>query len=160
MSTTNRKSPGTSSKKTSDSAVLFFRLTDEPIDIPGEKKRIQRPDVGAVVCFEGRVREQNNDRQVDALEYSAYPELTEQVGTALLHRARERFDINHAVLVHRTGRLDLTECAVLIAVGSAHRKEAFRAGEWLIDETKKRLPVWKKEMYEDGSEAWINHPER
>ncbi len=93
---------------------------------------------------------------MEALEYEAYGPLAEKEGARIVAEAGTRFRIVGAVCVHRTGRLGLGELAVWIAVLAGHRDEAFAACRYIIDETKARVPLWKKEHYADGATEWIN----
>jgi molybdopterin synthase catalytic subunit len=113
------------------------------------------PAAGGFVLFEGRVRDHNDGRSVLGIEYEAYAEMAEAQGEALLAEARERFGILEARAIHRVGQLAIGDAAVWVGVAAAHRGEAFRACEFIMDEIKKRLPIWKKEHYANGDRAWI-----
>ena len=129
-----------------------FALSDNPLD-PALLAALLRSDrAGAFVSFEGRVRGTDGNRAIVALEYEAYPGLCQTEGAAILHEAlREIID---ARCVHRVGRLAVGDAAVWIGVIAGHRDEAFRVCRFIIDEVKRRLPIWKKEHYADGSSAW------
>lgn len=132
---------------------MDFELVDHPIQpstcgfAPGS--------AGAVVTFEGLVRNVNEGRPVVALEYSVYPELALKEGEKILEEARQRFPLEAVKAVHRVGRLEIGDLAVWIAVASGHRGEAFEACRWIIDEIKERVPLWKKEIYADGDSGWL-----
>ncbi len=111
--------------------------------------------VGGLVTFEGLVREHNEGKTVVALEYSAYPSLAAREGQRIVDEASARFELQAAVCAHRTGRLRLGEAAVRVWAAAAHRGEAFAGCEYIIHEVKVRLPIWKKETYLDGSQAWV-----
>ena len=132
----------------------MFRLTREPIDIQKTVESIQKPEDGAVVVFDGAVRNHSKDKSVRYLEYDAYESMAikklEEVGV----RARSRYAIRDIAIVHRLGRLDVGECSVAIVVASAHRGPAFEACRFAIDTIKEIVPIWKKEFYENG-EVWI-----
>ena len=132
----------------------MFRLTREPIDIRKIADSLQRPEDGAVVLFEGIVRNNAQDKAVRFLEYDAYESMAlkklEEIGA----RARSEYAIRDIAIVHRLGHMDIGECSVAIAVASAHRGPAFDACRFAIDTIKKIVPIWKKEYYEDG-EVWI-----
>ena len=134
---------------------LMFSISNAPIDTDALKRLVNTPEAGAYVAFEGWVRENNESKQVSALEYEAYEELAVKEGQKILEEAR-KFDILKAHCVHRTGPLKIGELAVIVVVSSAHRKEAFVACEFIINEIKKRVPIWKKESYADGSTSWVN----
>lgn len=114
------------------------------------------PGAGAYVGFEGRARNRNEGRDVERLEYEAYAPLAEKEGERIIAEARERWPIIAARCVHRTGVLEIGECAVWVGVVSPHRDEAFAACRYIIDEVKMRLPIWKKEHYTDGDSGWVN----
>ncbi len=138
--------------------MTSFYITDRPIDGDALLEEVRSDSAGAVVTFEGRVREENDDRSVKALSYQIYPELARRTAEDLMEEARSNWNVEHIAIATRTGRLEVKEASIWIAVSAAHRKEAFRACEELIDEIKERLPVWKKEIYRDGTERWINRP--
>jgi molybdopterin synthase catalytic subunit len=108
------------------------------------------------VTFEGWVRDHNDGLPVLALDYEAYAPLAEKEGERILAEAREKFAIVGAVCIHRVGSLRIGDLAVWVGVSAAHRGAAFDACRFVIDETKARVPVWKKEHYADGDTAWIN----
>lgn len=110
---------------------------------------------GGFVTFEGRVRDHNEGRSVLAIEYEAFDAMAESEGIALLAEARRQFDILDARAIHRVGRLEIGDVAVWIGAAAVHRREAFQACEFIIDEIKERLPIWKKEHYADGDSEWV-----
>lgn len=114
------------------------------------------PAVGGFCVFEGWVRSENEGRTVARLEYEAYEPLARTEGDKVLLEAHSRFPYLSALCVHRTGLLELGDCAVWVGVTAAHRDEAFKACRYIIDEIKVRLPIWKKEHYVDGSSGWVN----
>ncbi len=133
-----------------------FRISGQPLD-PGELKHaLEHEAAGACVCFEGWVRDHNEGERVTALEYEAHEPVAVKEGAKVLAEARERFDISTAACVHRTGRLEIGECAVWVGVSAAHRGAAFEACRYVIDEIKARLPIWKKEHYAGGASGWVN----
>ncbi len=136
----------------------MVRLQQEPID-PGALIEAVRGDAdGAVALFLGTVRDQHDGRQVERLEYHAYPEMAESELRGLEQQALQRFEVSKVALVHRTGSLEIGECSVAVAVGAPHRAPAFEACRFLIDTLKHSVPIWKKEFYDDG-EAWIEGDE-
>ena len=110
---------------------------------------------GALVVFEGIVREHSRGKQVRALVYEAYGSMAQKQIEQLAEEAARRWPITNLAVVHRTGTLQVGEVSVVIAVGAPHRGEAFDACEWLIDELKRTVPIWKKEIYTEG-EAWVD----
>ncbi len=137
---------------------MMFRLSQEALDTAALARDLTSDAAGALVVFEGRVRDHNEGRQVESLEYEAYRELAEKEGEAVLRQAIERFEIMEARCVHRTGLLTIGEIAVWIGVLGAHRDSAFGACRFVIDEVKRRVPVWKREHYSDGSTEWRDSP--
>jgi molybdopterin synthase catalytic subunit/molybdopterin converting factor small subunit len=111
---------------------------------------LERPEDGAIVMFDGIVRDHSRDRRTLHLEYEAYEEMALRELRALAEDAVERFAIRDVALVHRLGRLEIGESSVFIAVFSEHRADAFAACRFLIDTLKRTVPIWKKEYFEDG----------
>ena len=133
-----------------------FSLSGIAIDACALSGELGSATVGAIVTFEGRVRDRNEGRAVNGLTYQAYAELAEAEGARIIEEARERFQIAQAVCVHRVGELALGELAVWVGVSAAHRDAAFSACRYIIDEVKSRVPIWKREHYADGSLAWVD----
>jgi len=117
--------------------------------------RIKQPEDGAVVVFEGIVRDHTRGRRTLHLDYEAYEPMARRKLEELAKEALERFEVREVTLVHRLGRLQHSETSVLIAVASAHRAAAFDACRWLIDTLKKTVPIWKKEHFADGA-VWAD----
>lgn len=132
-----------------------FALTTETIDPTAWAKRTASPSCGGFASFEGWVRDHDHGRQVLHLEYEAYETLCRRLGPSILHEAVRRFGVVRAMAVHRTGRLEIGDVAVWVGVASPHRKEAFQACSWIIDEIKRTLPIWKKEHFRDGTAQWV-----
>jgi len=114
-----------------------------------------RPEDGALVIFDGIVRNNSDGRQTLYLEYEAFLELAIRQMEALIKHAVEHFGIRDAWIVHRLGRVEISETSVLIVVASEHRAQAFDACRWLIDSLKTTVPIWKKESFTDGS-VWAS----
>ncbi len=135
----------------------MIQLTDQPIDAAAVLQAVRSPDAGAVVLFLGTVREMTDGRRTVALDYECYPEMAEKSMAKLEAQARKKWPLVGCVLVHRTGRLELGEASVAVAVSTPHRRDAFEAGGWLIDTLKQVVPIWKKENWADGQTQWV-HP--
>ena len=133
----------------------MFRLTTDPIDSSALRAAAGDPHAGAVSVFEGTVRNHHQGRQVVRLEYEAHAAVAEKEGQRIVDDAIERFGLDCAQAIHRTGSLEIGESAVIVAVSSPHRAESFEACRFIIDEIKHRLPIWKKEFYPDGSSDWV-----
>ena len=136
----------------------MFAISKAPIDIAGLRRELEAMGVGALVCFEGRVRDHNDGRAVDGLSYQAYVELAEAEGRRIVDEARDKFAVEHIVCVHRIGDLALGDIAVWAGVSAAHRAAAFDACRYVIDQVKARVPIWKREHYVQGASAWL-HPD-
>jgi molybdopterin synthase catalytic subunit len=134
----------------------MFELTGEEIDIIAAGRRLASPESGALVSFAGCVRNHNEGRSVDYLEYEAYPALAQREADSVLAEARSLFAVIDIYCVHRVGKLAVGDLAIWIGVLSSHRAEAFSACRYVIDEIKARLPIWKKEHYTDGTSTWVN----
>lgn len=133
-----------------------MQLCAVPI-LPDElRDRLLDPAAGGYVAFEGWIRNENEGHTVLRLEYEAYEPLAITEGERVIAEARQRWPLRHAACVHRTGLLEIGECAVWVGVASAHRDEAFAACRYIIDQVKVRLPIWKKEHYADGHSGWVN----
>ena len=124
-------------------------IVREIIDTAGTVAGLKRGEDGAVLVFEGVVRNQTRGRKTLYLDYEAYEEMALEQMESLADQALQKFQIRDAAIVHRLGRLEIGETSVLIAVASAHRAAAFDACRWLIDTLKRTVPIWKKEYFED-----------
>jgi molybdopterin synthase catalytic subunit len=133
---------------------MLFEVTDKPLEPERLFQHVRQDAAGAVVLFYGVVRDNNLGRNVEYLEYDAYPEMATKVMTQLVGELREKWAITDVAIQHRTGRLEIGETSLLVAVSSPHRREAFEAGHWLVNRFKDVVPVWKKEVFE-GGEEWI-----
>lgn len=135
----------------------MVRLTAEPIDHASLTAAVCRPGCGAVVTFLGTVRDLTEGRETTALDYEAYPGMAEKKLTEIEAETRGRWPVGEMVLVHRTGRLDVGEVSVAVAVSCPHRAQAFEACRHAIDRLKEIVPIWKKENWADGGTEWV-HP--
>jgi len=133
----------------------YSLIVREVIDTSRIVDGLKRGEDGAVLVFEGVVRNQTRGRQTLYLDYEAYEEMALEQMESLASQALERFQIRDVAIVHRLGRLKISETSVLIAVLSAHRAAAFEACRWLIDTLKRTVPIWKKEHFEDGA-VWAD----
>lgn len=134
----------------------MFLLIHDPIDPAPLLARCRTSASGALATFEGTVRDHNAGLPVCGLDYDSYAPLAVAEGTRILSAAKDRFDIHEAVCVHRVGTLDIGETAVYIAVSAAHRGPAFAACQYIIDEVKARVPIWKRERYTAGTAQWLD----
>jgi len=136
----------------------FVEITREPIDIGGLRARLLSGESGAVVIFDGVARNNTKGRATLYLEYEGYNEMAMRTFEQICREAHERWPISRVGIVHRLGRIEITESSVVIVVTSAHRKVAFEACHYAIDRLKKIVPIWKKEYFEDGA-VWVENPE-
>ena len=132
----------------------MFRVTRKAIDLQELLDFVTDPAAGAIVTFTGTTRDNNEGRRVIALDYEAYPEMAEKELARLGEEAKKRWSIQRMAIVHRIGPVQITEPSVIIAVSAAHRADAFEACRFAIEEIKKSVPIWKKEVFE-GGEVWI-----
>ena len=138
----------------SESSNDFFELTTEPIDVGAVARRVVLPECGATVTLDGYAREWTKGRRTLYLVYETYAPMALRELERLGREAHERFAIAHVGIVHRTGRLEIGETSLVIAVSAPHRRAAFEACEWAIRELKRTVPIWKKEVFADG-EVWV-----
>lgn len=132
-----------------------FQLVSEAIDIAVLAAELNDPAAGAVVTFDGRVRNHNMGREVAALEYQAYPALAVPTGQRIIEEEAVRHGLLGVLAVHRTGPLVIGDAAVWVGVSSAHRGAAFDGARAIMERLKYELPIWKKETYRDGSNEWV-----
>ncbi|HEY8765693.1 MAG TPA: molybdopterin converting factor subunit 1 [Dehalococcoidia bacterium] len=137
----------------------LFEVTPEPLDPQRVVEAVRRNEAGAVALFYGIVREQNLGRRVVYLKYDAYPEMAVKVMREIATEVRSQWPVSEIAVQHRTGRLEIGETSLLVAVSSAHRGEAFEACHAYVDRLKERVPIWKKEVFE-GGEEWIEREAR
>jgi molybdopterin synthase catalytic subunit len=133
----------------------YASIVREAIETPRTIASLKSGEDGAVVVFEGVVRNQTRGRKTLYLDYEAYEEMALDQMESLAAQALQQFHIRDVAIVHRLGRLEIRETSVLIAVASAHRAAAFDACRWLIDTLKRQVPIWKKEHFEDGA-VWAD----
>ncbi|HEX6924451.1 MAG TPA: molybdenum cofactor biosynthesis protein MoaE [Longimicrobiaceae bacterium] len=136
--------------------AITCSITDQPIDAAAILNSAISPSDGAALLFLGVVRNHNEGREVGHLEYSAFREMAERVLAEIAREAAERWETGDITVVHRIGRLDLGEASVAIAVASPHRDAAYQASRYIIEELKRRAPIWKKEGYLEGESAWLS----
>lgn len=134
----------------------IFEITREPIDIQDLRARLLEGDSGAVVVFDGVARNNTKGRATLHLEYEGYEPMALRTMEQIGREVHERWPINRVSIIHRLGRIDITESSVVIVITSAHRKIAFEACHYAIDRLKKIVPIWKKEYFEDGA-VWVEN---
>lgn len=134
----------------------MFTICKDPLETMELKNCLSNPQSGAMVTFEGWVRNHNDGLGVSALEYEAFEELCISEGLKIIEEAKAKFKVFEVKCIHRVGLLNIGEMAVWVGASSAHRKASFDACQYLIDELKVRLPIWKKEYYLSGHHEWVN----
>ena len=137
-----------------DSSSHLIQMVRSPIQIERLINQLQQPEDGAVVVFDGIVRNHSQGRKTLYLEYEGYEPMALKKMKEIEESARNRWPVNRIGIVHRLGRLEIGEASVVIVVTSAHRKAAFEACQHVIDTLKKTVPIWKKEFFADG-EVWV-----
>lgn len=143
----------------SGGSVRLFEVTDQPLSLDEVASRVAAPDRGGITVFAGTVRGITGDVETECLEYEAYPEMAEQVLAGIGADVQRQWPAVSAVsIVHRVGRLNIGEVAVVIAVAAAHRADTFPACQYAIDRVKQIAPLWKREVGPDGS-SWVEGPE-
>jgi molybdopterin synthase catalytic subunit len=133
----------------------MVELTDKKISIDEILDHLEDNSSGGVVLFLGRVRDHAEGKAVREMDYEAYPSMASAKMREIENTASEKWPIRKIAIVHRTGNLKLGEVSVVVAVASAHRKDAFEACRFAIDTLKETVPIWKKEYFVDG-EAWVD----
>lgn len=131
------------------------RVVETPLDAGELQALVMETGHGAVVMFHGVVRDHHEGHAVTSLEYSAYLPMAEAALEDIIHEAQQRWQV-HVEVRHRIGRLAVGDTSVLVAAAGAHREEAFMACRHVIDEVKARVPIWKRELYVDGREVWVD----
>ncbi|MGH9355197.1 MAG: molybdenum cofactor biosynthesis protein MoaE [Terriglobia bacterium] len=131
----------------------FYEITREAIVTSAIAGRLKAPEDGALVVFEGIVRNHSHGRATAYLEYEAYEPMANRTLREIGEEAKRKFSIDRLAVVHRVGRIGIGETSVAVIVASAHRAAAFEACRYAIDELKRRAPIWQKEFRQDGS-AW------
>ncbi len=130
-------------------------LTAETIDVHSVLAMVQSPSRGGIASFVGVVRDHHQGRSVVRLTYSAYAPMVEAECARVVSEAEQRWPVTVA-LRHRIGTLEVGEVAIAVAVGAGHRDAAFEACRHVVDEVKRRAPIWKRELYADGGTAWVD----
>ncbi len=133
---------------------MSIEITESPIDVYSLIERTRNNNAGALVTFQGTVRRMTGDLEVESLTYESYREMAIKTINEILQEALHKYDVIEINVVHRLGNVKLKEDSVAICCSAPHRKEAFRACEFVIDEIKTRVPIWKKDVTPEGSEKW------
>jgi molybdopterin synthase catalytic subunit len=134
--------------------VEMIVITREDFSVDEVLARLRTGEMGALVTFTGVVRNSSRGREVDRIEFQVYEEMARRQLVAIREETLTRFGVEEVTVIHRHGSLKVSENIMMIAVGAAHRAEAFEACRYVIDEIKKRVPIWKKEITPEG-DFWV-----
>ncbi|GAA1635831.1 molybdenum cofactor biosynthesis protein MoaE [Catellatospora bangladeshensis] len=137
--------------------VVLAEVTVEPLDVAAHERAVADPRAGAVVSFAGVVRDHDHGRSVDALTYEAHPNAAEVLREVAAELAGDP-DVYAVAVSHRYGPLAIGDVALACAVSTAHRAAAFTVCARLVDRVKERLPIWKHQVFSDGTDEWVNCP--
>src|SRR6187397_3530634 len=132
------------------------RLTTRPIDVPSLTREVSSDERGAISIFLGTVRNSNEGRDVNGIDYSAYDAMAVAEMNRIVDEATQRFEDVAILLIHRTGTLRVGDVSVAIACAHAHRSPALDANRYVIEQLKRRVPIWKREHYLDGTSEWVD----
>ena len=132
----------------------MIRVTRDDFNVDEELRRLAKPSVGGLVTFVGSVRDESEAGHVERMEIEVYPEMAEKQLEAIRREAIKKFGVEDILVVHRYGDLHIGDKIVLVAVSAGHRAEAFEACRYVIDELKKRVPIWKREHTPSGAH-WV-----
>ena len=131
-------------------------VVSEPIDVGAVLREVEAPAHGAAILFVGTVREVNDGKPVQGMDYTAYVAMAEKEMAAIAREANSQFAGSSVVIVHRVGELAIGDASVAVATAHAHRDAAYGASRYCIEQLKKRVPIWKREHYADGTREWID----
>ena len=134
----------------------MFKVTTEPLSMQQLNDLVKRPTDGAVVTFDGIVRNNFDGRPVEYLEYETYAMMAEKKLAEIGAEVQQKFAIGEIAIVHRIGRLEIGESSIVVAVAAPHRHAAFEACAYAMERVKTEVPVWKKEFFADGTDHWVN----
>ncbi|CAG8767904.1 15953_t:CDS:2 [Acaulospora morrowiae] len=141
-----------------DITVDFVKITSEVLDLQTIVDIVKDNGAGAISTFSGTTRDTYRDKKVIKLDYEAYIPMAEKVLLSIISEARSKWELKKIAVYHRLGTVPVGENSVIIAVSSVHRKESLQSVEWLINQLKEKAPIWKKEIYSDGS-VWKENRE-
>lgn len=132
----------------------FELITESPIVLSSVIAAMHHPKAGAVVLFSGEVRNHSHGKAVTHLVYEAYVPMAKKMIRGVLEEAKKKFNLHHAICIHRIGKVDVCETAVVVVTASSHREEAYAANRFIIEKVKYEAPIWKNEFFEDGTSDW------
>ena len=133
----------------------MFKIVESEISIQDVIDAVDTPEAGAIVTFVGVVRDNSKGRMVRYLEFEAYQTMAEKKMREIADEIYAKWGLDKVAMLHRVGRLEIGEVIVAIAVASPHRNEAFTACQYAIDKLKEVVPIWKREVWQNGAEEWV-----
>lgn len=136
----------------------WVELTNDKLDVAAADRFLRDRLAGGIVLFVGTTREWTGERQTELLSYEAHVRMAFREMNVLVDKARGKWPAMRVCLLHRLGRVDVTEASVVVGVACAHRADAYDASRFLIDTLKEDVPIWKKELFADGQSEWVNDP--
>ena len=136
--------------------MIRSAVVTRPLDPAALLREVAGPGNGAAVLFVGTVRDVNDGRAVTGIEYAAYADMADRELGAIVAEACDRWRTPHVVVEHRVGRLAVGDASVVIAVAHPRRAQAYEASRYIIEELKRRVPIWKREEYADGTREWVD----
>ena len=142
---------------TQPTVVRLLDIRDVPLSVDEVAAAVADPSAGGTTLFVGAVRDHDSDKSVTGLDYSAHPTALDRL-REVAEVVASKHDVIALAAVHRVGRLAIGDLAVVVAVSAAHRGEAFDASRALIDDLKAQVPIWKHQVFTDGTEEWVGTP--
>ena len=138
--------------------IAIVAISAEPLDVDAHERAVEHPSAGAIVLFRGIVRDHDHGRGVTQLDYEGHPTAVDVLRQVADDVVREHPQVIAVAVSHRVGRLGVGDVAIVAAVSTSHRGDAYAAFARLVDEAKARLPIWKRQVFADGSDEWVNCP--
>lgn len=132
----------------------YEMISEAPIDLPLIFVRLHHPKAGAIVLFSGEVRNHSKEKAVSHLIYEAHISMAKKMIREVVEEAKNKFNLHHAVCIHRIGKVEVCETAIVVVTASSHREEAYAANRFIIEKVKHEAPIWKNEFFEDGTSEW------
>ena len=134
---------------------MTSQVTREKIDLNGLLARAKNAAAGAVLLFSGDVRDHSEDWAVDFLEYETHESMAQKQIAEIVVEAKNCWDLHYVEVIHRFGKMRISDCSIGIVVASSHRKDTYEASRFIIDTVKKSVPIWKKEHFTNGQAIWV-----
>lgn len=142
-----------------ENKINHVNITSNVLKVEELTRLVTEASAGAISVFLGTTRDNFEEKKVVRLEYEAYEPMAEQQLLKVCHDIRSKWDVHHIAIVHRIGVVPVSEASVIVAISSTHRRESLEAVQYAIDTLKATVPIWKKEVYDDGSKSWKENQE-